>query len=149
MIRGLIDLHSTLRYFVVIALILSILSSYIGFSQKKKYEKSNDKINLYAFILIHIQLLLGLILYFFVSPYVQFSDMAETMKNPIHRFYSVEHIAGMLIGITLITVGRIKAKKITDDVKKHKTTFIFYLIGFIVIFVSIPWPFLKSFGTWF
>lgn len=67
--------------------------------------------------------------------------MGEAMKSTVMRFWLVEHLIGMLIGITLITVGRISAKKATEDSAKFKKIAIFFTIGIIVILASIPWPF--------
>jgi hypothetical protein len=72
--------------------------------------------------------------------------MGEMMASSAHRFYGIEHIFGMLVAIALITIGRIKSKKLTDDLAKHKTTFTFFLIALIIIFVTIPWPF-RNMGT--
>jgi hypothetical protein len=54
----------------------------------------------------------------------------------------------MIIGIVLVSVGRIKAKKLTDDVAKHKTTFIFFAIGLLLILSRIPWPFTSVARAW-
>jgi hypothetical protein len=63
------------------------------------------------------------------------------MSNALLRFFTMEHLVGMLIAITLITIGRIKGKKITDSVKRHKLTFWYFLIALVIMFASIPWPF--------
>ncbi len=99
-------------------------------------------------ILVHLQLVIGLILYS-ISPKVLLKDIGSTMKDPLFRFFAVEHLIGMLIAIIIITIGRSKSKKINEDIKKHKIIFVYYLIGLVIIFMSIPWPFLKSFGSWF
>jgi len=66
------------------------------------------------------------------------------------RFYSVEHLAGMLIAIILITIGYSSAKRLKEDRLKFKKIFTFYLIGLILILASIPWPFRSELGgSWF
>jgi membrane protein DedA with SNARE-associated domain len=72
------------------------------------------------------------------------------MKNPMHRFYGMEHLAGMLVAIILITLGYSKSKRGTTDAEKFKPIKLFYLIGFILILASIPWPFRTALGgSWF
>ncbi|WP_295672584.1 cytochrome B [uncultured Mucilaginibacter sp.] len=128
------DLHSGFRYVVFILVLLAIIQSLMGWLGNKPYTEGNRKINLFAFISAHTQLLIGIIL-FFLSPKVQFNS--ETMKNATTRYFTVEHWVMMLIAIALITVGYIKAKKIETSVSKHKTIAIFYLIAFLVIIGAI------------
>lgn len=93
-------------------------------------------------IALHIQLVLGIVLYF-ISDLVRagWSDFGAAMKEPMLRFWAVEHNLGMLIAITLITLGRISLKKTPADVSKHKKTALYFLFGLLIILISIPWPF--------
>lgn len=134
MYTALLITHSVLRYFVLLLLIFSIVNSFIGFSGKKPFTKSDDLFSLSLFSLTHTQLLVGLILYF-VSPFVQFGGAA--MKDPAVRYWTTEHITMMLIAIVLISVGRIAAKKLTDGTAKHRRTLIYNAIALLVILVAI------------
>ena len=146
---GLVHLHSALRYFVLLLLIAAIAKAFAGWFGKKEFTTGDDKIGLFLMIGAHIQLLIGLWLYF-ISPWVQFDDMKVTMGNEISRFWAVEHALGMLIAIALITIGRVRTKKATDSVVKHKRSAIAYLIALILIVASIPWPFRELLGRgWF
>jgi hypothetical protein len=92
-------------------------------------------------IAAHLQLVFGLVLYF-ISPLVKvgLSNLGEAMKDTLLRFWAVEHITMMFIGITLITVGNISAKKSATDMSKHKKVAIYFLIALVIIFMAIPWP---------
>lgn len=138
--------HSGIRWILLVLLLLAIINAFRKWQAKADYQESDRKLSLYAFIATHVQLLLGLILYF-ISPYVQFT--ADTMKNAVTRFYTVEHLSMMLIAIVLITIGYSRAKKKDLATDKFKTTFWFYLIGLVLILVSIPWPFRDLGGGWF
>lgn len=145
MLNGLIHAHSGLRWILLFALIFAIFNA---FSKKKngKFEPKDKMISLFAFILSHIQLLLGLFLFIKESRWSGFSNM----KDAYSRFFAVEHSLGMLIAITLITLGYIKSKKATTDSKKFGKVGIYYLIALIVIVLSIPWPFREALGgSWF
>jgi len=135
--------HSGLRWLVLIALIAAIFNA---FKNSNTFTDKDKKINLVALILTHTQLIIGLVLYF-ISDMVQFSS--GTMSNKILRFYTVEHISLMLIAIALITVGYSKSKRAADDAKKFKSIRVFYLIGLILILISIPWPFRDLGAGWF
>ena len=138
MLQGIQHLHSFSRYAILILMVMVIIISYRKWKGKKAYTKQDDKLNLVTFIFTHLQLLGGLFLYL-NSGFVQFND--KTMSDRIIRFFTVEHIFGMLVAITLITLGRIKGKKITDSVRRHKLTFWYFFIGLVIILATIPWPF--------
>ncbi len=141
MLTGLLHTHSLLRYILLIFILLSIFKSLSGWFGKKPYLPGDKKVALFTLISAHLQLVVGLILYF-VSPTVQvgLANMGEAMKNPALRFWSVEHISMMIIAIALITVGYSSAKRGKDDITKHKRVAIFFLLALIVIFMAIPWP---------
>jgi hypothetical protein len=128
------DLHSGFRYVVFVLVLVAIIQSLLGWLGKKPYTEVNRKINLFALISAHTQLLIGIVLYF-LSPYVQFNS--GTMKNETTRYFTVEHWVMMLIAIALITVGHSKAKRIETSEGKHKTIAIFYIIAFLVIIGAI------------
>ena len=146
----LLDLHSLLRYVALLLLIITVIKAFSGWLEKKQYTSLDNKLSLFTLIAMHLQLVIGLLLYF-ISPIVQagISDMVVAMKNPELRFWTVEHISLMIVAIALITVGRIVSKKTTDSVIKHKKTAIFFLLGLLLILVSIPWPFTKIARAWF
>ncbi|MBI3501763.1 MAG: cytochrome B [Bacteroidetes bacterium] len=137
----LLTVHSFLRYILLILILFSIVKSFSGWLGKKQFTPGDKKIALFTLISAHLQLVLGLILYF-VSPTVKvgLSDMSSTMKDSMLRFWTVEHISMMLIAIILITLGYSLSKRAADDAGKHKRIAIFFLLALIVIFIAIPWP---------
>lgn len=136
----LLHAHSGLRYVVLGLLIAAVFTAY-----SKWQQRSQDDSKLYLFTLIatHTQLLIGLVLYF-MSPKVNFDLISEK----VFRFYSIEHVFMMLIAIVLITVGRVRSKKLTGA-DKHRTVLYFYALALIIIFVAIPWPFRNLGSGWF
>ncbi|SMO97036.1 cytochrome B [Gracilimonas mengyeensis] len=146
MYTGLLHAHSGLRWIVLVLILWAIIKAFSGWMGGKEYTKSDRLSALFALIFTHIQLLLGLVLYF-VSPKVQFT--ADMMKTTLLRFYTMEHLVLMLVAIVLITMGFSKAKRLTDAVAKHKKVAIYYGIGLLLILAGIPWPF-RGFGAgWF
>lgn len=128
------DLHSGFRYVVFIMVVLAIIQSLLGRLGKKPYTEVNRRVNLFALISAHTQLLIGIVLYF-LSPNVQFNS--GTMKNEITRYFTVEHWVMMIIAIVLITIGHSKSKKAALPEVKHKTIAIFYIIAFLIIIGAI------------
>lgn len=147
MSTGLLHLHSSLRYVILAMLIISIIVAFGGTNGKKAFTEGNRKLFLFTMIFTHIQLLIGLLLYVINKKYEVFTE--GLMSVPEARFYGLEHLLMMLIALTLITIGHSKSKKATEAAAKFKKIAIFYTIALIIIFVAIPWPFLKEFGSWF
>ena len=136
-------LHSLLRWLVLLFGLMAIIRAFGGWSARRPWTRTDDRAGLLFTISLDTQVLVGLILYGLVSPITQaaFSDFGAAMKDPILRFYAVEHLALMLVGLAFVHVGRARAKKARSDVAKHKAAAIFYTLGFLLILVGIPWPF--------
>ena len=129
---------------VFLLVLVAIIQSLLGWFGKKPYTEVNRKINLFALISAHTQLLIGIVL-FFLSPMVQFNS--ETMKNDTTRYFTVEHWVGMIIAIVLITIGHSKSKKAALPEVKHKTIAVYYIIAFIIIVGTILAGHLPVFGS--
>jgi hypothetical protein len=134
--------HSGWAYLALFLLVVAVVNSFIGMASKKEFTARDRKISLFGLIGIHTQLLIGLILYF-VSPKVldliKEIGMSEVMKNSALRLTVIEHPLINLIGITLITIGWSKHKKLTTSESKFKTFSIFYGLGLLLILSRIPW----------
>ena len=149
MITGLTHLHSSFRYLVLLFILIALVDAIIGLSSGKTYRKASKLFALGGLITSHIQLLVGLALYFLGEKGFAFLMEGGAMGNAVKRFYAVEHISMMIIAIALITIGYSKAKKQEEAKRKFKTIAIFYGLGLLIIFIMIPWPFMKEFGSWF
>ena len=134
MYTGLLHTHSALRYVVLIGLLIVVVTSLMGWMNRKPYTATDNKLSLILFIATHTQLLVGLILYF-VSPFVKFGE--TTMSDKTTRYWSVEHIFGMLVAVVLITLARSTSKRMSVDNDKHKRMFIFNFVALVVIVAII------------
>jgi hypothetical protein len=149
MYNALLFLHSLLRWVILLLAIIAIYKSYTGMKAARPFTAADKKTGLFLLISAHITLLIGLYQWI-VGPWglknIMNLGMSAVMKDPVYRFYGVEHMTGMIIAIVLITVGRGVSKKNIPDAAKHKKTFWFYLIALIIILASIPWPFRVGIG---
>lgn len=134
MYNFLLHAHSGLRWLVLLAVAISIVKSLIGWFGGGKYSKF-DKIVAVSFVgMMHLQLLIGLVLYFVYSPFVTYN-----MSDPTSRFWSVEHIALMLFAIAAAQVGRSISKKSKDATVKFRFQSIFFIISLALMLLGIPW----------
>ncbi len=138
MYTGLYHLHSGLAYLLLAVLIFSIIYNLVGYFKKKPFTESNRKVALLGLISAHLQLLIGLVLYF-VSPRGLSNFSGAAMKDSVSRLYMLEHPLTMLIGIILITMGYSKAKKLKDSHERYRKVLVFFILGLILILIRIPW----------
>lgn len=146
MYTGLLHAHSGLRWILLVLIVWALIKAVSGWTGKKEYQKSDRLSALLALIFTHIQLLIGLVLYF-ISPKVSFQS--GVMESQVLRFYTVEHISMMIIAIALITFGFSSAKRLSESLDKHKRIAITYGISLLIIIASIPWPFRGLGAGWF
>lgn len=142
----LVHAHSGLRWLALALLVFAIVKAFAGI-RSGKYEKSNKMVNLFAMVLLHIQVTLGTILTFSSG---KMSYAEGWMKNPQYRFFGLEHILLMVLAAVLLTIGRKKAEKLEDLSKRNKTIALWYTIALVLILAGIPWPFREILGAkWF
>lgn len=137
----LLILHSWNRWVVLILSLIVIYRAFQGWRNQKEFLKKDQSLGGFFIGSLHLQLLVGLILYFALSPVVEtaFTDFGAAMGNPDLRFWAVEHTLGMFLAVVVAQVGRIVSKKAPNDTLKHKRAFIYYSIALMLMLVSIPY----------
>lgn len=138
MATGLQHTHSFFAYLVLVGLVICVVNAIMGYMSKRKYTDRDRKINLFGLVVSHIQLLLGLLLYF-TSPKGFANFSGDHMKDAVARLYMLEHPLINIIALVLITIGYSKSKKILADSKSFSTISLFYGIGLLLILSRIPW----------
>ena len=128
--------HSGWAYLALLLLFIASLNSLSGYLTKKEFTPKDRKIALFALISMHIQLFVGLILYF-VSPYGK--ESFGLMEDAALRLTSLEHPLVNIIAIVLITIGWSKHKKATTSETKFKALYMPYIIALLLVLSRIPW----------
>ena len=152
MYNGLLHLHSLLRWVILLLLLIALVRHLAGMNNKRLVSNADRKVDLFLMIAAHITFVIGL--YQWIAgekglKTIQHFGMGEVMKNSGYRFFAVEHLAGMLLAVILITVGRGAVKR-SSDWRIHKKAFWFFLVALLLVIVSIPWPFREGIGRpWF
>jgi NAD/NADP transhydrogenase beta subunit len=130
--------HSGWAYIALLLLVFAVINSFIGLSSKKEFTAKDRKIALFGLIAMHIQLVIGLILYF-VSE-VGFKQLSgAAMKNADLRLTVIEHPLINIIAIALITIGWSRHKRKEESSAKFKSIAIFFGLGLLLILSRIPW----------
>ncbi len=138
-------LHSILRWLIVLAALFVLIRAITGISFKRGWMKMDDRAGMWYTIILDVQVLIGIILYFFLSPTTKIAlqNFGAAMGNPVMRFFAVEHVAGMLIGVVVAHVGRSLARKAPSNIQKHRRSAIWTVVSLLIVLASIPWPFLS------
>ena len=134
-------IHSYWAYLILVVLTLAVLKSFFGYFAKKDYDANAFRVSLLTLIVSHIQLLIGILLYFSSVRFGLWSDLGlvEVMKNADLRLYLIEHPTINILAVVLITMGYSKHKKKLVSKPKYKTIAFFYSIALVLIISRIPW----------
>lgn len=139
MYSTLLTLHSYWAFLTLLALLLATFNAISGYSGNRNFAMHKDlRISLFALIFTHIQMLLGLILYF-VSPRFAMWSEGGVMSDSLLRLLLVEHPFTNLLAVTLITIGWSKHKKQETSKGKFGKIALFYAIGLVLLLSRIPY----------
>jgi hypothetical protein len=134
--------HSWLRWIVLLVGLAAIARAIGGRSSGRPWGRADDRLGAAFVGLLDLQLLIGLVLYFALSPITKegMRDIGGAMANTGLRFWTIEHPFGMIVAIALAHIGRTRIRKATDAARRHRTALIFFTLALIVIVITIPWP---------
>ncbi|MGB5369867.1 MAG: hypothetical protein WBN18_05510 [Flavobacteriaceae bacterium] len=133
--------HSYLAYIVLAVLFLAVANAFIGLMGNKVFNLQKDlRLSLFALIFAHIQLLVGLVLFFVSQNGLKaIQTLGMGGLNAPSRLLAVEHPFINIIAIILITIGWSRHKKFMEGSKKFRSIAIFYGLGLVLILSRIPW----------
>ena len=135
MYKGLKHLHNFVPSVLLTLLILAAGSSTIPNFKKNKHSEGHRKNVLVVLIVAHLQLIIGLILYFIITVSMKSITKINQLTQSIsHRLCVIEHPKVMILSRVLISVAYSKSAKKATDPMKHK-------IKFYYLFPCIPFNF--------
>ncbi|MEO5895240.1 MAG: hypothetical protein ABIS06_06030 [Vicinamibacterales bacterium] len=139
MYTAVLIIHSWLRWAVLVVGLMAFLRA--ATAGGRPWTPADDRATRWFTIVLDLQILLGLVLYFGLSPFTReaLGDFGAAMKNSGLRFWAVEHTFGMIIGVALAHVGAVKVRK-APSYRKHRLAMIFVGLALLAILASIPWP---------
>jgi hypothetical protein len=136
-----LTVHSWIRWAVVIAGLIAVIRAIAGIVRRRAWTRADERAGFWFVTLLDVQMLVGLLLYFALSPITRaaMQSFGEAMRSGL-RFWAVEHVFGMVLGLALAHVGRARTRKLTVDTRRHKVAAIFFGLALLAIFLAIPWP---------
>jgi hypothetical protein len=140
MYTTVLALHSWIRWIALIAAVGTTLAALRG-----KVAGANslaDRWGMIAMMVLDTQMLLGLLLYFVLSPNTKaiMENFGAAMKDPALRFYAVEHTVTMFAAIAVAHVGRVLARKAASPAAKRTRLLICFGLSTVLMILGMPWP---------
>ena len=140
MYTTLLVLHSWIRWIALVAVVGTTLAAIRG--KVSGSDSLADRWGMVAMTALDLQLLLGLLLYFVVSPNMRtiLDNFGAAMKDPGLRFWAVEHTSSMFAAIALAHVGRVLARKAPTPAAKRTRLLVCFGVATVLIVLGMPWP---------
>lgn len=134
--------HSYWRWAVVILAVIVLVRAVAGVIGQGRWGHREDRLIRLFSSAFDLQVLVGLILYFFFSPFwpATYQAFGETMRNPVARFYGVEHGVMALIAAAVAHIGFVRVKRAQNDRAKYGLLATTMVIAFVILLWAIPWP---------
>jgi len=139
-----LTLHSLMRWVVILLGLWVVGRAKFGWFFKRPWTEADDLGSRFFVIAFDVQVLLGLLLYFVLSPITTgaFQNMGAAMQNSVVRFWVVEHVTGMLVALALAHIGRVRVRRATDGRSKHWRAVWFFGFALLIVLLATPWPFM-------
>ncbi|WP_426754648.1 hypothetical protein [Myxococcus sp. Y35] len=138
-------LHSWLRWGVVVLGVLALVKSLMGWRRGRDWTSGDRGLQVAFTATFDLQMLLGMTLYFVLSPLTPRSLEALRMNMSIGqlRFFGLEHPLLMLLALTAAHVASGLSRRATSAVAKHRAWALGLLITMLLVVLAIPWPMLS------
>ncbi len=133
--------HSGLAYLVLISLLFATIYYFTLAASKKNLNIKSKTTALITMIIVHLQFVFGIGLYF-ISPIVKqaLGNISGAMKSENLRLYAVEHPMVMLIVVVLVTIAHRRVKNAAIHERKlGYSAGVLFIISLILALSRIPW----------
>ena len=137
----LLALHNAVRWVALAAALAAIVVAFSGWSGAKPAGPNLRRFSLIFVIVMDIEFLIGLVLYFGVSPITRaaLANFGEAMKQHEPRFFAVEHSLLMFLAVICAHLGAALARKGRTDLMKYRGPAFAYSIALLLMLAGIPW----------
>ena len=134
--------HNALRWVALFAVLYAFLRAARGWLSGRARDGGDRASELIATIVVDLQFVLGLLLYFVWSPAVKAAreNMGASMKDPVARFWAVEHVSMMVLAIALVHIGKVLSRKAKGENSKHRRAAFAFGIALALMLFGSPWP---------
>ena len=143
---GVLTIHSWLRWATLALAIGATLNAGLRRDADVSAHMPGRQWDRYFMLALDLQVLLGLALYFGLSPYTTqaFSNFGAAVRNPALRFWAIQHLGTMAAAVLLVRIGRVLALTAKSGAARRRRRLVFFALTTLAIISGIPWPGLPS-----
>ena len=141
MYSAVLSIHNIIRWIALILGILAAVRAYLGWFGNREWTVKDRKIGSYFTIAMDVQLLLGLLLYIFLSPTTRtaFQDFGAAMQVGDLRFFVLEHPLFMVLAVVFAHLGSILSRKAEQTNAKFRRAAIWFSLSVLAVLLGMPW----------
>jgi hypothetical protein len=134
--------HSALRWVVLLLLVAVAARTALAWSRRREWTGADRSWSVALVVAMDLQFLIGVALYTFLSPLTRafFSDPGGGMKDPVTRFFGLEHAFAMALALAAVHVGRAVSRQAATPARRHARLCLTTLIALLLVLAGIPWP---------
>lgn len=132
-----IKFHIIFSVIFLITIVLITIHSVVGWSTGRSYGTTENRLRRLYLTLLYTDLLLGVILYFFLQKPAQVITTGEAMTFSSLRFWAIQHFSNIVFVVILCTTGNVLIRKTSNSTKKFKYSVFYFGISTIIIIVSV------------
>lgn len=141
MISTILSLHNIARWVVLMLGLTAVYRSFMSLAAQKEWTALDRRWGLFFTISMDIQVLLGLILYFFFSSLTRdaLSQFGSPFRDNDQRFFALIHVLYMALAIAFTHLGSMLPRKANTALVKHQRAASFFTLAVLCILLGMPW----------
>lgn len=132
-----------INFHIIFSIIFLLVIVYItihflrGYILKRDYGRVEDRLRITYLALLYSDLLIGIILYFFLQKPPETITTEEAMAYSDLRFWAIQHFSNILFVVILCATGNVLIKRMPQSAKKFRYSVLYFGISSVVIIVSV------------
>lgn len=138
--------HSWNRWLVLFSAVATLAMAIATLSTSGQWSPKAQRVARVFIAALDLQALLGLTLYFVLSPIVPktSAEFQAAMHVSALRFFAIEHITMMLLAVIVAHCGWALAKRAKDSRTRARRVAWGVGLALLMILSSIPWPWMAA-----
>lgn len=132
-----ISFHVVFSVAFLLTAIFITIYSLRGWIKNKSYGRFENNLRNAFLILLYADLVLGIILYFFMQKPTGATTAEEAMEYAYLRFWAIQHFVNMVFIVIICTIGNLFIKKTSKPLRKHKYSFLYFGVSTVLILITV------------
>ncbi len=132
-----IKFHIVFSVIFLIAIVYITIYYIIGLANKREYGYKETRLRKTFLTLLYADLIIGIILYFFLQKPAEIMTTEVAMNHSSLRFWAIQHFSNVIFVVILCITGNLLIKKAPLSEKKFKYSVFYFGISTIIIIISV------------